>query len=194
MITIKKMIIPLLAFTMLVSCNFNKTEDGVLPDLDIDIDANAGALPEYEVNWADVKVGTKTETVEVPKLVVVMEEEEIEVPYLDVDMPDGGDKEERTLLVEAEVSGEEHRMEIKEIWATGKKLIVISELKSTGKDIGDKKMRVSDQVTLNAADLDVKYYVVGERPDRLFNRQHKYIQSISDLKNTLDNYKVIYSK
>ena len=123
-----------------------------------------------------------------------MEEEEVEVPYLDVDMPNGGDKEERTLLIEAEVSDEEHEIEIKEIWATGKRLMVVSELKATGKSIGDKKMRVSDQVTLNAPVLDVRYYVIGKKPDRLFNSQHTYVDNMSDLKNKIGDYKVIYTR
>ncbi|RAJ27717.1 hypothetical protein LX77_00291 [Gelidibacter algens] len=194
MSTIKKMMIPVLAFSLLMSCDFNKTDKGELPEVDVDVDAEAGELPEYDVDWAEVNVGTRTDTVEVPKVVVVMEEEEVEVPYLDIDMPNEGEKEERTLMVEAEVTGEESTIEIKEIWATGKKLIVISELRSTGKSIGDKNMRVSDQVTINAPELDVRYYVVGERPDRLFNRQHRYIGNASDIKDEIGDYKVIYSK
>ncbi|OBX26067.1 hypothetical protein A9996_06800 [Gelidibacter algens] len=190
----KKMMIPVLAFSLLMSCDFNKTDKGELPEVDVDVDAEAGELPEYDVDWAEVNVGTRTDTVEVPKVVVVMEEEEVEVPYLDIDMPNEGEKEERTLMVEAEVTGEESTIEIKEIWATGKKLIVISELRSTGKSIGDKNMRVSDQVTINAPELDVRYYVVGERPDRLFNRQHRYIGNASDIKDEIGDYKVIYSK
>lgn len=194
MINMKTLLIPALALCFLTSCDFKKTESGSLPEVDVDVDAEAGSLPEYDVDWAEVNVGTKTETIKVPKVVVVMEEEEVEVPYLDVNMPDAGEKEERTLMIEAEVSGEEHKMEIQEIWATGKKLYVISKLESTGTSIDDKNMRVSDQVTLNAPDLDVQYYVIGERPDRLFNRQHKYISDISDLKNKLDDYKVIYKR
>lgn len=191
---IKKMIIPVLAVSLMMSCDFKKTDKGELPEIDVDVDADAGELPEYDVDWAEVNVGTKTETVEVPKVVVVMEEEQVEVPYLDVDMPNAGEKEERTLMIEAEVSGQESKMEIKEIWATGKRLIVISELQSTGKDIGDKKMRVSDQVTINAPELDVRYYVIGERPDRVFNRQNTYMRSKEDIKNKIGDYKVIYSK
>ncbi len=192
--TIKTMIIPVVAISLLMSCDFKKTDTGELPEIEVDVDAESGELPEYDVDWADVNVGTKTETVEVPKVVVVMEEEEVEVPYLDVDMPNAGEKEERTLMIEAEVSGEESKMEIKEIWATGKRLIVISELQSTGKDIGDKNMRVSDQVTLNAPELDVRYYIIGERPDRVFNRQNTYMRSMEDINTKVGDHKVIYTK
>lgn len=55
-----------------------KNESGSLPEVDVDVDAEAGSLPEYDVDWAEVNVGTKTETIKVPKVVVVMEEEEVE--------------------------------------------------------------------------------------------------------------------
>ena len=72
------------------ACDVNKTQSGDLPDVDVDVSADAGELPEYEVNWADIDVGTTTETVSVPKVVIVTEEEEVEVPFIDINMP--GDK------------------------------------------------------------------------------------------------------
>jgi len=176
----------------ILACNVKKEEKGELPEVDVDIDTEAGNLPEYEVNWADVDVGTKMKTVEVPKVVIVMEEEEVEVPYIDVDIPDGGEKSERTIMVEAEVTGNEHNLDIKEIWAAKNNLYVIAKLEETEQDIGDKKMRVSDQVSLNAPDLNVKYYIVGERPDRVFNTRYTYLSNMDELKSRLDNPKKIY--
>ena len=192
LITMKKIILLSFMSLSILACNVKKEESGELPDVDVDIDAEAGELPEYEVNWADVDVGTKTKMVEVPKVVVVMEEEEVEVPYIDVDIPDGGEKSERTLMVEAEVTGNEHTIDIKEIWASNNNLYVIAELEETDNDIADKKMRVSDQVSLNAPDLNVKYYIVGERPDRVFNTRYTYLKNTDELKNKLDNPKKIY--
>lgn len=91
----------------LQSCKMNKEESGFLPDVDFDVKADSGELPEYDVQWADIDISTTTKTVKVPKVVVVMEEEEVEVPVIDLDMP-GEDKEERNLVVKAEVSGTEH--------------------------------------------------------------------------------------
>lgn len=190
----KKILLIALAGTFLIGCNVKKEEKGDMPELDVDVDAEAGELPEYDVNWADVNVGTRTETVEIPKVVVVMEEEEVEVPYLDVDMPDGGEKKERTLMVEAEVTDMEHNLNIQEIWAAGDNLYVIAELEPTEQGIGDKKMRVSDQVTLNAPDLNVQYYIVGTRPDRVFNTQYDYLENTDELKSSLNNPRKIYSK
>lgn len=182
------------AIALLTSCNIEKKKDGALPDLDIDVQADAGAIPEYDVDWAEVNVGTTTKTVTVPKVVVVMEEEEVEVPFIDVDMPNAGEKEERTLLIEAEVTNNAHKIQIQQIWATGKKIMIISQLTAMDQKLGDKKMRVSDQVTLNAPDLDVKYYVLGEKPDRVFNTQHKYFENIDALKSMVPKHKVIYKR
>jgi len=193
-INMKKLILLTIMSLSLMACNVKKEESGDLPEVDVDIDTEAGELPEYEVNWADVDVGTTTKMVEVPKVVIVMEEEEVEVPYIDVDMPDGDDREksEKTLMVEAEVTDNEHELDIKEIWAAKNNLYVIAELEETDQDIGDKKMRVSDQVSLNAPDLNVKYYIIGERPDRVFNTQYTYLKNADELKSKLDNPKKIY--
>lgn len=48
----------------LTACDVDKTSDGELPE--IDVDAEAGKLPSYEVNTPEVETGTKTVEVEVP--------------------------------------------------------------------------------------------------------------------------------
>ena len=175
----------------LTSCDIEQTQKGALPDVDVDVDA--GKMPKFDVDWADVNVGTRTEMVKVPKVVVVMEEVEVEVPYVDVDMPNAGEREERTLTVEAEVSKEAHDLDIKEVYATGKRLYVISELKANGTNLGDETMRVSDRLVLNAPeDLDVKHYIIGTRPIGRFNSQYSYIASRDAIASKLENGKQIY--
>ncbi|WP_334055764.1 hypothetical protein [Polaribacter sp. P097] len=193
----KKVIMTIMTAALLVSCDVDQTKKTKLPEVDVDIDTEAGQLPAFDVDWAEVNVGTTTKMVTVPKVVVVMEEVEVEVPYVDVEMPDDvdGEKEEQTLMVEAEVSDKEHAIEIKEIRAMNNNLIVISELEEMTTTLGDKKIRVSDQVTLNAPDMNVKYYVIGERPDRVFNTKYKYYSDMNTLNEKLGNdYKVIYTK
>ena len=196
---LERMILIVAVGLLATSCNIDQKKQAKLPEIDVDVDAEAGQLPTFDVNWADVNVGTTTKTVKIPKVVVVMEEEEIEVPYIDVDMPkDGdeawGDKAERTIMVEAEVTDFEHDLDIKEIWAKGDNLYVISELEAGDTSIEDQKMRVSDQVTLNAPDLNVKHYIIGEKPDRVFNTRYNYYASMDALKKSLgdDEFKVIY--
>jgi hypothetical protein len=192
-----KKIVFIAAALVFTSCEMKKTESGELPEVDVDVETEAGNLPEYDVEWADVDLKTTTRTVEVPKVVVVMEEEEVEVPVLDLDMPDEGDfgeKSERTLLVEAEVSGKEHDLEIKEIRATGRKLYVIAELEELDQDLQGKTVRVQDQVDINAPDLDVQYIIIGERPDRVYNRNNRYVNSMNDINNMIGDADVIYKR
>lgn len=190
----KKLLLFGLFLGILSVCNMKKEEKGELPDVDLDLTADAGELPEYEVNWAEVDVGTTTKTVEIPKVVVVMEEETLEVPFINVDMPGGDEKIEQTIMVEAEVTDTEHDLNIVGIWAVGDELYVVSTLEAMEQSIGDQKMRVSDQITLNAPDLAIKHYIVGARPDRIFNTQYDYMDTMEDLKAAIDEYTVIYTK
>ncbi|NZA27114.1 hypothetical protein H0E84_12060 [Luteimonas sp. SJ-92] len=72
------------------ACQVEQTEEGKMPE--VEVDAKAGQLPEYDVETADVEVGTRTETITVPDVDVHTEEREVEVPDVDVTMPD--EKEE----------------------------------------------------------------------------------------------------
>lgn len=188
--------VSVLAFVILlaVGCDIDQKKETKLPDLDVEVDVDEGQLPTFDVDWADVNVGTRTKTISVPKVVVVMEEVEVEVPYIDVDMPNSGEKEELTLMVQAEVVDVEHKIDIQEIIAAGDNLYVISKLSKMSKTLGGKKLRVSDQVVLNAPDLNVKHIIVGERPNDVFNEQYKYVKDVSDFKAGLKNPRVIYKK
>ena len=66
-------IVPALLMVLFLqaSCNVEKTQEGKLPD--IDVEDESGKLPDYDVDAADVDIETKEKTIEVPK--VVMEEE-----------------------------------------------------------------------------------------------------------------------
>lgn len=178
----------------LTGCDVEQTEPGEMPDVDVSVEP--GDMPEYDVDWVNVDVGTTTRTTQVPRVVVTMEEEEVEVPYIDVSMPDDhdfGEQTERTLLVEAEITGEMHELTIEEVYATGNRLIVISELESTGETLGDERVRISDRLVLNApADLDVRHYIIGDPPEGDFNTQHTFITDRSEIQNLLQNGRAIY--
>lgn len=55
-------------------CQVEKTQEGELPD--VDVTAEGGQLPEYDVQTADVDVGTREETVTVPDVDVTMPDEQ----------------------------------------------------------------------------------------------------------------------
>ena len=61
-------------------------EEGSLPSVDMDVDVEAGNMPEFDVDVGELKAGTTTETILVPK--VVMEEEEVQVPVIGVVPPE----------------------------------------------------------------------------------------------------------
>ncbi len=189
----KKLILSAATLALISSCNVQKEEKGEMPEVDVDIAADEGELPEYDVDWASVDIGTTTKTVEVPKVMVVMEEEEVEVPVIDVDAP-GEDKMERTVVVEAEVSDVEHNLEIKEIRASENRLYVISMLEKMEESLNDKTMRIQDQVELNAPDLDVVHYIVGEKADNVLNNQYYYVDSMDALNDKIKNAKTIYTR
>jgi hypothetical protein len=186
------LVVALMAATTF-ACSVKQTEEGELPE--VDIETEAGNMPEYNVNWADVNVGTRTKTMKVPKVMVVMEEEEVEVPYLDVDMPDSdGDKEERTIRVEAEVAGTMQELDIQEVYAKDNRLYVISTMESTGETLDDKRVRVSDQIVLNAPEnLTVRHYIIGEKPEGDFNNNYRFIGSRDEIATDLQGGRSIYS-
>lgn len=59
----------------LSGCKVEQTEEGKLPD--VEVKADGGNLPKYDVETAEVSVGTKTV--------------EVEVPTANVEMPDDPD-------------------------------------------------------------------------------------------------------
>lgn len=193
----KLLIIACLPLILLVAaaCDIEQTREGEAPDIDVDVSSEPGQMPAYNINWANVDVGTRTKTVTVPKLIVVQEEIQVEVPYIDVTMPNetDADKRERTVTVEIEIEGESHEIDIEEIYATGEKLIVITRLEPTGQDLGDERIRISDRVVINAGNLDVRHYIIGQRPDGDWNSQYRFVNSKSEIGVDLADATLIYS-
>ena len=177
------------------ACDVEQTREGEMPDIDVDVSSESGQMPKYDVNWADVDIGTRTKTVTVPKLIVVQEEIQVEVPYIDVTMPDetDADKRERTVTVEIELEGESHEIDIEEIYAIGQMLIVVTRLEPTGQDLGDERIRISDRVVVNAGNLDVRHYIIGQRPDGDWNSQYRFVNSKSEIGVDLADAALIYS-
>lgn len=177
------------------ACDVEQTREGEMPDVDVDVSSESGQMPAYDIDWAKVDVGTRTKTVTVPKLIVVQEEIQVEVPYIDVTMPNDtdADKRERTVTVEVELDGESHEIDIEEIYGTGEMLIVVARLEPTGQDLGDKRIRISDRVVVNARNLHVRYYIIGQRPDGDWNSQYRFVNSKSEIGEDLAYANLIYS-
>ncbi|NES98591.1 MAG: hypothetical protein F6K32_26130, partial [Desertifilum sp. SIO1I2] len=112
----------------LASCQVEQEREGQLPDVDVSVEP--GQLPQYDIQGPDVNVGVTERTVTVPKVIVIQEEETVEVPYIDVDVP-GADREERTITAEVEVPSGGYNLEIQNIYAINNELWVISRLEET---------------------------------------------------------------
>jgi len=82
---------PALALGLLAGCEVEKTQEGKMPSVDVDVES--GQMPKYDVDAPDVRVGMKKETIKVPE--VRMVEKEVEVPTVGIDMPDEDGEEVR---------------------------------------------------------------------------------------------------
>ena len=175
------------------ACDVDQTQEGEMPEVDVAVEE--GEMPAYDVDWAEVEVQTRTEIVEVPKVKVVRETEAVEVPYIDLDWPEEmGQTRERTLAVEADVR-QEGNLEIEEIYATDDRLIVLSTLQiAEDAPMTEETMRLSDQVVVNAPDMDVRYYIVGDQPEGGFNQRYVYISDRNEISEMLQNGMTIYTR
>ncbi|MGC1481030.1 MAG: hypothetical protein WA771_11035 [Chthoniobacterales bacterium] len=79
------------------ACDVDQTKEGDMPEVKVE----GGEMPEYDVDAAEVKVGTTEETMEVPK--VEMEEETVSVPTVGIEMPEDDDAETVEEVEEVEV-------------------------------------------------------------------------------------------
>jgi hypothetical protein len=185
-----------IALLMLTAaCSVEKTQSAKAPDVDVDVDP--GRWPKYDVNWADIDVGTKTRTVTVPVVEVNQKQVEMEVPYLDINPPGATDVEERTVSVELEVPSSAYGVQIQEVRAAGDRLWVIAEIQETGKPDNKRAMRVSDHVVLRAPeDLNVRRVIVGKRPEGTYNQQYLFVDDRSALSKRLpeNGGRVLYSR
>ncbi len=68
----------------LTACRVTQTEEGELPEVDVDVEG--GKLPAFDVDAPDVDVNIGETEVTVPKVDVDIEKGDVEVPTLDVDI------------------------------------------------------------------------------------------------------------
>jgi len=181
------------AFVGSAGCTAEQTQEAKAPDVDMDVDP--GQWPQYDVNWADVDVGTSERTVTVPVVRVEQEQREVSVPFIDINPPNARDREERTITIEVDVPHAGYALQIAEVRAAGDDLWVIARLNEEGAAPGTQAVtRVSDQIVVNVPeDLDVHKVVVGSRPDGVYNQQFRFVDSMGAL-NIPSQARVLYSR
>ncbi|MCO8123155.1 hypothetical protein NHH03_15510 [Stieleria sp. TO1_6] len=72
-------------FFAAVGCDVEQTSEGELPT--VDVDADPGKLPEFDVDAPEVDVQMKEKTMKVPDVDVEMKDTTVEVPDIDIDLP-----------------------------------------------------------------------------------------------------------
>lgn len=165
-----------------------KTDDGELPSIDVD----GGQLPAFDVDWMDVDVGLTETTVDVPKLKLVVEEETVKIPKIDVDWPGEEEVRERTIHAQLETVGSGQDLQIERIYAADDELIVVSRL--TGNASGGTPERLSDYVVVSAPDMDVEHYVIGSAPRRDFNDDLDFVDDFEELADEIRGARLLYER
>jgi hypothetical protein len=171
----------------LTSCQIEREQAGRLPDIEVE----PGRLPEYDIQGPEVNIGVKERTVTVPKVVVVQEQQTIEVPYIDIDVP-GANREERTVTVEVEVPSGGYDLDIQGVYAVNNELWVVSRLEEENPNAPQASVRVSDRIVINAPNIPVRHYIIGERPRSSFNEQYTFIDSRQQIAAQLESGRQLY--
>lgn len=179
----------ILLFFPLTSCRVEQEQAARLPDVEVE----PGRLPEYNIQGPDVNVGVTERTVTVPKVVVIQEEETIKVPFIDVDVP-GAERQERTITVEAEVPSGGYNLEIQDVYTVNNELWVVSRLEEENPNAPQTAVRVSDRIVINAPDMPVRHYIIGERPRSSFNEQYTFIDSQQQIASQLESGRQLYGQ
>ncbi len=181
----------LLLILPLAACRVEQEETGSLPDVDVDVEP--GSLPEYDIQGPDVDIGVTERTVTVPRVTVVQVEETVEVPYVDISVPNA-EPVERTINPEVEVPSDGYDLTIQSVYAVNDELWVVSQLEETDPNAPQTDVYVSDQIVINAPDMAIRHYIVGEQPESSFNSQYTFIDSRDQIASQLESGRQIYDR
>jgi|ERR687885_1800 hypothetical protein len=155
-------------------CSIEQKRTGKLPDVDVNVEP--GRLPKYVIKGPDVNVRTVERTVIVPRVEVVQEKRTIKVPYIDVNLP-GVARKEQTLTAEVAVPSAGYNLEIQDVYVVADQLWVIARLKQENPNAPRTATTVSDRIVINAPEMPVRYYIIGERPSGNVGDQYTFIDS-----------------
>lgn len=175
----------------LASCRIEQERAAQLPDVDVSVEP--GQLPSYDIQGPDVNVGVTERTVTVPRVMVVQEEQTVEVPYIDVNVP-GAERQERTITAEVEVPSGGYDLTIQDVYAVNNELWVISRLERNAQSATQAITRVSDRIVINAPNLPVRHYIIGQRPSGVFNEQYEFIGDRQQILAQLESGRLLYER
>lgn len=181
----------LLLLIPLASCQIEQERAAELPDVDVNVEP--GQLPVYDIEGPDVNVGVTERTVTVPRVIVIQEEQTVQVPYIDVDVP-GAERAERTITAEVEVPSGGYNLGIQEVYAVNNELWVISRLEETDPNAPRATTRIADRIVINAPSIPVRHYIVGDRPSGVFNEQYEFVGNRQQILPQLEAGRQLYDR
>ncbi|MEJ2602539.1 MAG: hypothetical protein P8172_04495 [Gammaproteobacteria bacterium] len=85
-------------------------------------------------------------------------------------MPDDGEGTERSIVVEIEATGTKPDLEIESVYATERRLFVVSELEEADTRLEGERVRFSDRLMLHAPDLEVRHIIIIEQQQKTGRR------------------------
>ncbi|MEJ2256661.1 MAG: hypothetical protein P8X98_06580 [Woeseiaceae bacterium] len=85
-------------------------------------------------------------------------------------MPDDGEGTERSIVVEIEATGTKPQLEIESVYATERRLFVVSELEEADTRLEGERVRFSDRLMLHAPDLEVRHIIIIEQQQKTGRR------------------------
>jgi len=181
----------LLFLVPMASCRIEQERAGEPPDIDVSVEP--GQLPEYDIQGPDVNVGVAERTVTVPRVVVVEEEETVQVPFIDVEVP-GAERQERTITAEVQVPSTGYDLNIRDVYVVNDELWVVSRLEEVDPAAPQSTTRAADYIVINAPDMPVRHYIVGDRPSGVFNEQYAFIGDRDQILPQLEAGRQLYER
>jgi hypothetical protein len=172
-------------------CRIEQERTAKLPDVDVEVEP--GRLPKYDIKGPDVNVRTVERTVTVPRVEVVQEKRTVKVPYIDVNLP-GVPRKEQTLTAEVAVPSAGYNLEIQDVYVVADQLWVIARLEQKNPNAPRITTTVSDQIAINAPEMPVRYYIIGERPSGTVGNQYRFIDSRQMIQKQLASGQQLYSR
>ncbi|MFB2834844.1 hypothetical protein [Floridanema evergladense] len=179
----------LLAFS--TGCRIEQERAGRLPDVDVDVEP--GRLPRYDVEGPDVNVRTVERTVVVPRVEVVQETRTVQVPYIDVNLP-GAERREQTLTATVRVPSGGYDIDIQNVYMVNNELWVIAQLEEENPNAPRVATTVADRVVINAPEMPVRYYIIGDRLSGNVGDKYRFINNRQAIQKQLSSGRQLYSR
>ncbi|WP_199337039.1 hypothetical protein [Oscillatoria sp. FACHB-1407] len=123
--------------------------------------------------------------------VVIQEEQTVEVPYIDVNVPNA-ERQERIITTEVEVPSDGYALNIQGVYVVDNQLWVVSRLEETDPNAPGATVRASDRIVIHAPDIPVRQFIIGERPPGSFNEQYTFISDRQQIASELQSGRQLY--